>query len=98
MAYPRWRLDFDDVLTRETRSVALPSGNDEMNPWILGERGWSERKLPRPQLEMQRHVLLEVRGKLRTLDLERPAGWVQDSLEILDWNQAESPRTPRIKH
>jgi len=95
MAYLRWGLDFEQILADDVGSVLLPTGNDEVNEWMFSERGWWDRRCPRPQLEMSPAVMLESRAKLNELDERRPAGWVARSQDVLDWAIANSPRTPR---
>jgi hypothetical protein len=95
MAYLRWGLDFDQILTPEVGSLLLPTGNDEVNEWIFSERGWWTKRLRRPQLEMAPSVLLEARARLNELDQVRADGWVDRSLGVLDWALGNTPRTPR---
>jgi hypothetical protein len=95
MAYLRWGLDFERLLRDDVGTVLLPTGNDEINEWVFSARGWWSRRTPRPQLEMSPAIQLEARARLRELDVSRPAGWVGNSLSVLDWAHASSPRTPR---
>ena len=95
MAYLRWGLDFEELLRRDVGTVLLPTGNDEVNEWMFSTRGWWAKRMPRPQLEMAPAVQLEVRARLQELDSRRPSGWVGQSLSVLEWAHANSPRTPR---
>jgi hypothetical protein len=97
MAYLRWGLDFRPVLTPSVETVLLPNGGDEVNEWIFGRRGWWPRRAPRPQLELETAVRLEARSRVRTLDQQRPAGWVAASLDVLDWALDNTARRPHVR-